>query len=191
MKNTDIIIFDTETTGLLAPTPTNIDRQPYLTEVYIIRLDKDFNFVSEMETMVRPPIPIPEEITRITGITQEDADKAPSFIEIYDKLYDIFEGVNYMAGHNINFDKGVIKYELFRHDFEEKFHWPKHHLCSVEASRHYKNKRLKLSQLYELLFNSSFQGAHRARADVEATARCFMELVKRGDIEYPIKKEHE
>jgi len=182
MKGTDIIILDCESTGLLAPIPANIDRQPYLTEIYAVRLDKDFNFISEIETMIRPPIPIPEEITKITGITQEDADKAPPFIEIYDELYDLFEGVNYIVGHNINFDASVLQYELFRHDFQHSFHYAKHKICTIEKSKHYFNKRLKLAKLHEHLFGVGFEGAHRARVDVEATAKCFFEMVRLGDI---------
>ena len=186
MKGTDVIILDTETTGLDGPNATNIERQPYITELYCVRLTRDFEFVSEFESMIKPPIPISEEITRITGITQADVDSAPPFIKVYDAIYDIFEGANYVVGHNIEFDLRLLKYELFRHDFEYAFPWPKHHTCTVEKSKHYFNKRLKLMQLHEYLFNKPFTGAHRARTDVEATARCFMEMVKRGDIIYPI-----
>ncbi len=182
MIGTDIIIFDTETTGLDGPTPTDITRQPYMTEIYAVKLTKDFKFVSEVEALVRPPIPISEEITRITGITQSDVDIAPPFLVIYDELYDLFEGVNYVVGHNVNFDLRILKYELFRYDFEYKMHWPKNHICTVEASKHYENKRLTLQQLHIYLFGYEFTGAHRARTDVEATAKCFIEMVKRGDI---------
>jgi len=182
MKNTDIIIFDVESTGLLLPSPTNIERQPYLTEIYCGKYDKDFNLIDELDTMVKPPVPIPEEITKITGITQEDVDDAPSFINLYDRIYDFFEGVNYVVGHNITFDMNIMHYELFRHDYENNFHWPKVRFCTVELSKHYFNKRLKLMQLHEHLFGIGFEGSHRARADVEATAKCFFEMVKRGDV---------
>lgn len=184
MLGTDIIIMDTETTGLDGPIPTNIDRQPHLTEFYGVRLTKDFDFVAEVNTMVKPPIPISEEITKITGITQEIVDKAPPFISVYDEIYDLFEGVNYVVGHNIMFDLRILKYELFRHDFEYKLHWPKNHICTVELSKHYFNKRLTLQKLHEFLFGYEFTGAHRAKTDVEATYKCFMELIERGDYQF-------
>ena len=180
--NNDIIIFDTETTGLDGPVATNIDHQPYITEFYGVRFTKDFEFVSEFETFIRPPIPIPEEITRITGIDDSTLVDAPTFMEVYDTLYELFYGVRNVAGHNIEFDLRMLKYELFRHDFEYKFNWPKNHICTVEKSYHYYNKRLKLSQLHEHLFGVDFSGAHRAKHDVEANAKCFIEMVKRGDI---------
>lgn len=186
MRSSDIIIYDTETTGLDGPSATNIERQPYITEIYAVRLDKNFNLIDEFETMIRPPVPISEEITRITGITQDDVDKAKAFISYYDELYNLFEGVNYVAGHNIEFDLRMIRFELFRYDFEYKFHWPRNHICTVEKSYQYKNKRLTLQALHEYLFGVGFSGAHRARTDVEANAKCFIEMVERGDIKYPL-----
>jgi len=183
MIGTYIVIIDTETTGLDAPSPTKIELQPYITEFYGVRLTRDFKFISEVDTMVKPPVPISEEITKITGITQADVDSAPAFINVYDKIYDLFEGVNFIVGHNIMFDLRILTYELFRHDFQNKFHFPKHMMCTVELSKHYLNKRLTLQKLHEHLFGFEFVGAHRARSDVEATAKCFIEMVKRGEID--------
>ena len=70
-----------------------------------------------------------------------------------------------------------------RHDLEKKFCWPKHHICTVEKSYHYENKRLKLMALHEYLFNKGFKDAHRAKNDVLPTVRCFIEMCKRGDID--------
>ena len=38
----------------------------------------------------------------------------------------------------------------------------------------------KLMELYRILFNEEFTGAHDAMADVTATMKCFFELKKRG-----------
>ena len=178
----DIIIFDTETTGLDAPSPAKIEVQPYITEIYAVRLSKDFKFIDDVNRMVKPPVPISEEITKITGITQEMVDKHQPFSNMYDELYELFHGCRYVVGHNISFDLRILRYELFRYDWEYKFNWPKNHICTVESSKHYQNKRLKLMQLHELLFGYEFADAHRAKNDVEATGKCFIEMVKRGDI---------
>lgn len=178
----DIIIVDTETTGLLAPNPAKIEVQPYITELYAVRLSPEFDFVDELDIMFKPPIPISEEITKITGITQADVDQHEPFISGYDKLYELFHGCKVVVGHNIEFDLSMIRHELFRYDLEYKFGWPKKHICTVESSFHYKNKRLRLQQLYQHLFGRDFVGAHRAKSDVEATGKCFIEMVSRGDI---------
>jgi DNA polymerase-3 subunit alpha len=59
--------------------------------------------------------------------------------------------------------------------------WPRV-ICTVEETEHLKGHRLKLSDLYELLFGEKFANAHDAKADVEALAKCYFELVKRGEI---------
>jgi DNA polymerase-3 subunit alpha len=41
---------------------------------------------------------------------------------------------------------------------------------------------MKLADLHEFLFGEGFEDAHRAKSDVMATVRCFIELCKRGDI---------
>jgi len=182
--NSNIIILDTETTGLTKPIPTNIDKQPFITEFYAIKLTPEFKFVDEMETFIKPPIPISEEITKITGIDDNTVKDAPKFFEIYDQLYDFFDGVRYVVGQNIMYDLDVINYELFRHNLERKFPWPKHHICTIESSYHYKNKRMKLSDLHEYLFGEGFKDAHRAKSDVMATVRCFIEIYERGDVKF-------
>jgi len=178
----NIVIFDTETTGLTKAAPARIELQPYMTEIYCLKINEKFEKVGELESMVKPPIPISKEITKITGITDYDVAHAPIFFSIYDRLYDFFSDVDIVVGHNVSFDIDVMHYELFRHDLDKKFCYPKRHICTVEESYHIKNKRLKLIQLHEELFGEGFDGGHRARNDVVATASCFVELVKRGDI---------
>jgi DNA polymerase-3 subunit alpha len=174
--------MDTETTGLVKPIPTDIQFQPFMTEIYACKINENFEFVSEFHSLVKPPIPITKEITKITGISDDTVKNAPSFAGIYDGLYDFFCGVDIVVGQNIEFDINIIHYELLRHDLDKKFCYPKRHICTIESSYHYQNKRLNLAKLHEFLFGEGFEDAHRAKSDVFATTRCFIELVKRGDI---------
>lgn len=178
----EIIIFDTETTGLTKPIPTDAKFQPFLTEIFCFKINEDLEMIGEFESMIKPPIPISKEITKITGITDADVADAPSFFEIYDYLHSFFKSADVAVGHNIAFDIDVIYYELMRHDLDKKFSYPKRHICTVESSYHFNNKRLNLQKLHEHLFGEGFDGGHRARNDVMATARCFAELCNRGDI---------
>ena len=178
----NIIITDTETTGLAKPIPTDLQFQPFVIEIYACKLNEKFEFIEEFETYIRPPIPIPKDSTKIHGITDEVLIGAPTFAEVYDDLYNFFCGSDIVVGQNIEFDINVIHYELMRHNLDKKFCWPKKHICTIEASYHYENKRLALAKLHEFLFGEGFEDAHRAKSDVMATVRCFIELVKRGDI---------
>ena len=51
-------------------------------------------------------------------------------------------------------------------------------LCKLPGGRGGKFKLPTLTELHEFLFQSSFQEAHNASADVEATTRCFLELIR-------------
>lgn len=68
-----MIFFDTETTGLLNPDENELINQPHIIEMYLVRLNYDkesgeFHLVDEVETFIRPPVPVPPIITKITGI---------------------------------------------------------------------------------------------------------------------------
>jgi len=49
----------------------------------------------------------------------------------------------------------------------------------VEQTQHLKGHRLSLGDLHDLLLGERFSGAHRARADVMALARCVSEMIRR------------
>lgn len=175
-----MIVFDSETTGLLKPSLADLKIQPYMTEICVIKIDKDFNFINEIDTLIKPPIPISEEITRITGITDDVLKDAPSFIQVYDSLCDLFLGEEISIAHNNEFDSGVLQCELMRHGLEFKFPWPKKRICTVEKTKHIYNRRLKLGQLHEMATGKTHEGAHRAKADVHALIRCVIWATKEG-----------
>jgi DNA polymerase III alpha subunit (gram-positive type) len=179
----DIVIFDTETTGLLAPSVSDINMQPYITEFYGVRISPDWDVVGEFESFIKPPVPIPEIVTKITGITDDMVANAPTFIEVYDDLVELYFGARTLVAHNAPFDVGVINWQLVRHGLERKFPWPPQHHCTIELSHPIKNKPLKLSVLHEIATgNPHFEGAHRAKHDVMATVRCYKWLLEQGFI---------
>lgn len=178
-----MIILDTETTGLIKPTLTDTNMQPFITELYCCKVTTDFQFISEFNHLIKPPIPIPELITKITGIDDAMLENKPSFIEVYDELADFFLGETIVVAHNAPFDIGMLYWELFRQDLEKKFPWPKHHICTVEKSFGIKNKRIKLRDLHEMATGKLHEeGAHRAKEDVMALVRSFKWLVKEGHV---------
>src|SRR5690625_4710515 len=52
-------------------------------------------------------------------------------------------------------------------------------LCQLPGGRGGRFKLPTLTELHEFLFNEKFEEAHNATADVEATTRCFFELIRR------------
>lgn len=67
--NTEYVSFDTETTGLNA-------RRDRLTEIGA-QIFRGTEILREFNTFVNPHIPIPPEITELTGIRDRDVENAP------------------------------------------------------------------------------------------------------------------
>jgi DNA polymerase-3 subunit epsilon len=175
-----MIVLDTETTGLLKPDSITMNLQPYITELYAIKLTDDLEFISEIDTFINPTVPIPEHIIKLNGITDEMVADAPKFIDIYQQLVDMFLGEKIAIGHNVSFDLGMLYCELTRLSKEFHFPWPQKWICTVEKSLPIENKRLTLSQLHEKATGKPHDGAHRAKADVHATIRGYTWLMEQG-----------
>ena len=171
------ILMDVETTGLLKASERPLEDQPYIIEIYALkRIDKQGRQgrqKSIYHSMVKPPIPIPEECVKITGITDEMVKAAPSFAEIYFTLCQFYLGVNILVGHNVSFDAGVLECELKRIDRVTRFPWPPSQICTVEESFSIRGRRLKLSELYLMATGEEFKDAHRGKEDVEALEKCY------------------
>jgi len=175
-----MIFIDTETTGLLKPDAITMNLQPFITELYAVKLSEKLEFIDEIDTFIKPPVPIPEHITNITGITDEHVANAPKFIHVYQKLVDLFLGELVVVGHNISFDLGMLYCELTRISYQYHFPWPQVWVCTVEKSVPIENRRLTLSRLHELATGSPHEDSHRAKADTHATIRCFNWLSEQG-----------
>lgn len=175
-----MIFLDLETTGLLKPGASELGFQPFITELYAVRLTHEYEFVKEIETFIKPPVPIPEHITKITGIDDSTVANAPKFIDVYDTLVDLWLGEREAIGHNVTFDLGVIWCELARCQLETRFPWTPIQTCTVEKSFSIENRRLKLMDLHTYATGAPHSGAHRARTDVYALIRCHMWLRKQG-----------
>lgn len=178
-----ITVYDTETTGLLKPNAVDVKEQPYIAEFYGVTIDEDFQIVKEVETFIKPPIPLSDEITKITGITNEMVANAPTFADVYPELCNLYEGSRCLVAHNASFDVSMLANELIRIDKLIHFPWPQHHICTIERTHHIKGFRLNLQKLHEHLFGKGFKDAHRAKVDVFALVRCFHKLVEDGIID--------
>jgi DNA polymerase III epsilon subunit-like protein len=179
MKN--VLILDTETTGLISNRTIPLDKQPEVIEFYGCNVDLETDEMNwELDYLIRNKLgPLSSEITRITGLTDADLIDKPFFEVGAPLLRAAIEGSDCVIAHNASYDREMIDMEFQRLGI--KIAWPKV-LCTVEETLHYKGHRLKLAALYAHLFGDTFPGAHRARNDVAALRRCCIELFKRGDL---------
>jgi DNA polymerase-3 subunit epsilon len=113
-----ILGLDVETTGLLAA-------EDRITEVGACLFDWDTQTpLVILSTLVEPGIPIPEEITKLTGITDgmvEDFGRKED--DVMADLHYLIQRANYVMAHNAAFDKGFVEAAMFRNGFTNQGAW--------------------------------------------------------------------
>jgi DNA polymerase III subunit epsilon len=157
LKN-PIIILDLETTGI------NIANDR-IVEIALLKIHADG---SEEERVVRinPEMHIPEKVTMIHGIRDEDVKDAPVFKEVARTLARFMEGCD-LAGFNSNrFDIPLLAEEFLRADVDIDF--KKRKFVDVQAIFHKMEKRT-LTAAYKFYCNKELTQAHQAMSDVRAT----------------------
>jgi len=173
-----MIIFDTETTGLIKANIVDLDKQPKIIEFAAIKLDdKTLEEVGRIEFLVNPKEPLDKFIVKLTGITDAKIKNEKSFEHHYEKLADFFLGEKYLLAHNIAFDMGMLKNDLARIGRLTQFPYPPIQICTVVQTFQIKGYRLNLSKMHQHLFGEDFPEAHRAMNDVEALTKCVKNLI--------------
>lgn len=176
------LLLDTETSGLVSNRSIKLAEQPHIIEFYAALVDLASGKIeSELDFLIKPPQPISDEITKITGITNERLVNESPFAQHGAQIKNAIENAPLVIAHNASFDREMIDIEFERLGSELKIKWPSI-LCTVEATVHLTGYRLTLSALHEHLFGVPFAGAHRAKHDVQALLKCCVELYKRGEI---------
>ena len=187
------LIFDTETTGLPrnwnAPL-TDSDNWPRCIQIAWQLHDAMGNVIEHDDYLIQPDgFNIPFDAEKIHGISTELAqqDGIP-LAEMLQKFSAVLEKTKFIVGQNVGFDLNIMGAEFLRLNQENILpNFPvldtctetTAQLCQIPGGRGGKFKLPTLSELHEFLFNERFAEAHNATADVEATTRCFLELVRR------------
>lgn len=176
------LIFDTETTALIENSLLSERHQPRITEFYGNIVEDDGTVLEELEFMCNPGHPLPPEIVRITGITDADLKDKLMFRHHEASVRKLIGSAEAVVAHNLAYDHAVLMREFDRCETMDLVRWPLKRICTVQETEWFKGHRLNLGGLYEHLFNEPMGVAHRAKADVKALTRCYLELRKRGDI---------
>jgi DNA polymerase III subunit epsilon len=117
-----LAFVDIETTG----TRSSYDR---IIEIGILRVE-DNKLTKTFQSLVNPQSYLPKEITRLTGITEQEVENAPTFHSIKDDVLEMLEDCTFVA-HNVRFDYAFLKHELLR----ENITYSSKHFCTVRLSR--------------------------------------------------------
>lgn len=187
------LIFDTETTGLPkrwdAPI-TDTDNWPRCIQIAWQLHDAMGNLVDHQDYLVRPDgFNIPYDAEQVHGISTELAKQQGAGLdEVLEKFNTALAKAKFIVGQNVGFDVNIIGAEFYRSGIENTLQELPvldtcteytAELCKIPGGRGGKFKLPTLTELHEYLFNEPFAEAHNATADVEATTRCFLELVRK------------
>lgn len=161
---TSYIAVDLEMTGLRL-------KSDHILEIGAVHMEAG-KPIAEFSAMINPHCAIPEQITKLTGITQEMANAGDELSDILPRFLD-FAGVLPLLGHNLMFDYSFLKQAMVnaKLTFERtgidtlrlarKF-LPGEQKKSLEALRHY--------------FSIETDSIHRALSDAFAAALVFEHL---------------
>ena len=186
------LIFDTETTGLPkrwdAPL-SDSDNWPRCVQIAWQVHDSNGQCLSHEDFLIKPQgFKIPYDSEKIHGISTELADKdGTSLEEVLLKFKSVLKDCKFICGHNVKFDLNILAAEFYRVESNNPIKgFPvidtcteeTATFCSIPGGRGGRYKLPTLSELHKSLFNSEFNEAHNATADVEATSRCLFELFR-------------
>ena len=163
----EMVVFDIETTGLS-------NRTCKIIEIGAVKI-KAGSIIDKFNIFVDPECPIPEEITKLTSITDADVNGAPKEREALQMFFDFCKD-ELLIAHNANFDIGFIRVAAERQ--EMPFNNP--YLDTLGLSR-YVNPELKNHKLDTIVnyYNIGDFHHHRASDDAEVLARIFIEMLSR------------
>ncbi len=157
-----LIFLDIEATGL------NVGSDK-IVEISLLKLNTNGMIETKTER-VNPGIPIPEVVSKIHGIYQNDIETKPTFKELAPALLK-FIGNSDFAGYNSNkFDIPLLAEEFLRAEMDFDLEGRK--LVDVQNIFHFMEPR-NLSAAYKFYCDKSIENAHSAEADVTATYEIF------------------
>ena len=176
------LFFDTETTG----------KDPHTARIVQLAwgLFDEGKEIGSNVTLIKPDgFEIPEEATKIHGITTEMAMEGVPLKEALINFMTQLEHAEFLVAHNIAYDVTIVINELIREELEVKPLAEIKRVCTMKQTTefcklpgYYGYKWPRLEELHTILFGSSFDGAHDARNDVRACATCYFELKRQGVI---------
>lgn len=189
------LIFDTETTGLpknwKAPI-TDVDNWPRAVQIAWQMHDEMGELIENQDYLIIPEgYNIPYDAEQIHGIsTQLAKENGKSLDKVLLLFNEALSKAKFVVGQNVGFDLNIMGCEFHRLGIQTELNElpvldtcteKTALLCQIPGGRYGKFKLPTLTELHEKLFQTPFAEAHNATADVEATTRCFLELIRRDN----------
>ena len=171
-----LCVFDLETTGL----QITKDR---IVQIAIIKILPDGS-KKDLNLVVNPEMPIPQEVIDIHGITNERALQAPTFKQLAPEII-TFIGDSDLAGFNSNkFDIPVLAEEFLRVD--AKFDLSQRSFIDVQNIFH-KMEQRTLVAAYKFYCGKTLENAHDAMYDTIATWEVLEKQIEKYELNTNVK----
>ncbi len=173
-----ICFFDLETTG------TNIAKDR-IVEIAILKVYPNGN--KESKTwLVNPEMPIPEEVSAIHGITDEQVAQEPTFKDLSKDVYKMIKDCDLGGFNSDRFDIPLLAEEMLRADVD--FDMKSMAAIDVQTIFHKMEKRT-LGAAYKFYCGKELVDAHSAEADTLATYEVLLSQLDRyPELENNVKK---
>ena len=189
-----VLVFDTETNGLIPRKYSSNDKMPYILQLAGILYDTESNTI--LDTIndyvnISEDIEIPEQVTKVNNITKELLnEKGKNIMDVMNTFYNLLEKCDILIGHNVDFDVKMIKLEFQRNGkiMSDKMLQKMYRyyctmkcgtaVCQIESENKYGKffKYPKLEELYFHLFREYPSDLHNAIHDVIACLQCYMNM---------------
>lgn len=198
-----IIIFDTETNGLIPRDKTiiseNLHFMPYIVQLSYILYDTNaMKILVEHDFIIRVPdnVEISQESAAIHGITESiSKTNGISIRDALDNFEICVKRADIIIGHNIAFDIDMIGVESLRNKMDVRKEFTRKiiyctmkrtvNLCKIVTKNKNNQEYYKyptLTQLHEFLFDEIPLGTHNSMADVFICLRCYYKVKFDGDL---------
>lgn len=191
-----ILAFDTETTGLPDwKSPSDSDSQPHLVQLGALLYNADTREeIDRLDVIIKPDgWEIPEEVSKIHGITTEHALKVgiPEE-EALERLLQMWRKPDTTCtrlAHNKTFDQRIIRIALKRYSDEETMEqWAEKDdfKCTMQMAKpimklgkrgRYGYKSPKLEEAYRHFTGKELENAHSAMADTTACVEVYFAML--------------
>lgn len=114
-----ILVFDTETSGLIPKSDEdiNITKYPFILQLSFILYDMQTQkTIHKYNKYIRVPdyVIISQFITNLTGITRQMCNCGVSIVSAIQDFYRAYKLCDAVVGHNISFDRQMLEVEIIR-----------------------------------------------------------------------------
>ncbi len=165
---------------------------PRMIHLSWICLDEAFKPVKDFDCIVKPDgFAIDDTIAKNCRIElQEVEEKGESLEDILKAFDESVKETEFMFAHNLAFNENVIAAEYVRKNMTHKMFQSERFCLMQEATWYCKlpsrsggYKWPSLNEMHAIMFEKKYAPSGNARADVIAASRCFIKLMKLGQLE--------